>query len=179
MTIFEAAPEPGGVLRLAIPSYRLPAEVVERDIANVTALGVEIRTNTTVESLDALKQQGFDAVLLATGTHESMRLGVPGEELDGVTAALDFLRAVKLGEPVDLGGKRVAVIGGGNVAIDAARSALRLGAAPCAWSASSRATRCRRTSSRSRRRSTRASPSTTSWGVEGAARRRRGRPACS
>jgi len=129
VTIFEAAPEPGGALRLSIPSYRLPAEVVERDVANVTAVGVEIRTNTKVESIDELKQQGFDAVLLATGTHESMRLGVPGEELDGVTSALDFLRAVKLGEPVDLAGKHVVVVGGGNVAIDAARSVRRLGAA--------------------------------------------------
>jgi heterodisulfide reductase subunit A len=129
VTIFEAAPEPGGALRLSIPSYRLPAEVVERDVANVTAIGVEIRTNTKVESIDELKQQGFDAVLLATGTHESTRLGVPGEELDGVTSALDFLRAVKLGEPVDLAGKHVVVVGGGNVAIDAARSVRRLGAA--------------------------------------------------
>ncbi len=129
VTIFESAPEPGGALRLSIPSYRLPAEVVERDVANVTAVGVEIRTNTRVESIDELKRQSFDAVLLATGTHESMRLGVPGEELDGVTSALDFLRSVKLGEPVDLAGKHVVVVGGGNVAIDAARSVRRLGAA--------------------------------------------------
>ena len=129
VTIFEAAPEPGGALRLSIPSYRLPAEVVERDVANVTAIGVEIRTNTKVESIEDLKRQGFDAVLLATGTNESMRLGVTGEELGGVTSALDFLRAVKLGEPVDLAGKHVVVVGGGNVAIDAARSVRRLGAA--------------------------------------------------
>jgi heterodisulfide reductase subunit A2 len=127
--IFEAAPEPGGAMRLSIPSYRLPVEVVERDIANVTAIGVEIETNTRVESLDALRADGFDAVLVATGTPVSARLNVPGEELDGVVPALDFLSRMKLGNPDDVAGKRVVVIGGGNVAIDAARSALRLGAA--------------------------------------------------
>jgi heterodisulfide reductase subunit A2 len=127
--IFEAAPEPGGALRLAIPSYRLPAEVVERDIANVTAIGVEIETNARVDDLATLKDGGYDAVLLATGTPVSARLGVPGEELVGVLPALDFLRAVKLDAAPELAGKTVAVIGGGNVAIDAARSARRLGAA--------------------------------------------------
>ena len=127
--IFEAAPVPGGALRLAIPGYRLPAEVVERDVANVTAIGVELETNRRVEDLASLRDDGFDAVLLATGTPVSARLGVPGEELDGITGALDFLRAVKLDEAPDLAGKTVAVIGGGNVAIDAARSVRRLGAA--------------------------------------------------
>ncbi|MGH2935960.1 MAG: FAD-dependent oxidoreductase [Gaiellaceae bacterium] len=127
--IFEAAPEPGGAMRLSVPSYRLPVEIVERDIANVTAIGVEIETNARVESLDALRADGFDAVLLATGTPVSARLNVPGEELDSVVPALDFLSRMKLGNPDDVAGKRVVVIGGGNVAIDAARSALRLGAA--------------------------------------------------
>jgi len=126
--IFEAAPEPGGAMRLSIPSYRLPAEVVERDVANVTALGVEIETNARIDDLEALRRDGFDAVLLATGTPVPVSLGVPGEELDGVSPALDFLRGVKLGDAPDFSGKRVVVIGGGNVAIDAARSALRLGA---------------------------------------------------
>jgi heterodisulfide reductase subunit A len=127
--IFESAPEPGGALRLAIPSYRLPAEVVERDVANVTAAGVEIATNTRIDDLGALKRDGYDAVLVATGTPNAARLRVPGEELDGVSSALGFLRDVKLGGAPDLDGKVVAVIGGGNVAIDAARSARRLGAA--------------------------------------------------
>jgi heterodisulfide reductase subunit A2 len=127
--IFEAAPEPGGALRLAIPSYRLPAEVVERDIANVTAIGVEIETNARVDDLSALKAEGYDVVLLATGTPDSARLGVSGESLAGVIPALDFLRSIKLAAAPDLAGKTVAVIGGGNVAIDAARSARRLGAA--------------------------------------------------
>jgi heterodisulfide reductase subunit A2 len=127
--IFEAAPEPGGALRLAIPSYRLPAEVVERDIANVRAIGVELETSRRIDDPGALKAEGYDAVLLATGTPVSARLGVSGEELAGVLPALDFLRAVKLGDAPDFAGRTVAVIGGGNVAIDAARSARRLGAA--------------------------------------------------
>jgi|GEM_PF-81640 len=129
VTIFEAAPEPGGMLRLAIPEHRLPNAVVEQDVANVTALGVEIVTNTPVTNLDGLKAQGYDAILVATGTHRAFGLDVPGAGLPGVITALAFLRSVKLGEMVDLHGKRVVVIGGGNVAIDAARSARRLGAA--------------------------------------------------
>ncbi len=127
--IFEAAPEPGGALRLAIPSYRLPAEVVERDVANVTAHGVELETNARVDDLEQLRADGFDAVVVATGTPRAAALRVPGEELPGVRSALDFLRDIKLGAAPDLAGKTVAVIGGGNVAIDAARSARRLGAA--------------------------------------------------
>ena len=127
--IFEAAPEPGGALRLAIPSYRLPAEIVERDVANVTAIGVEIATNTRVEDLEGLRRDGYDAVLVATGTPKAAKLHVPGEQLDGVSSALAFLRAIKLGEPPNLSGKTVVVVGGGNVAIDTARSAQRLGVA--------------------------------------------------
>ncbi|HMJ79835.1 MAG TPA: FAD-dependent oxidoreductase, partial [Candidatus Dormibacteraeota bacterium] len=127
--IFEAAPVPGGFLRLAIPSYRLPPEVVEQDIDNVRALGVEIVTSTRVDDLDALKADGYEAVLVATGTHRSTSLGVPGEDRLGVLGGTDFLRQVKLGQPLDLAGKRVVVVGGGNVAMDAARTARRLGAA--------------------------------------------------
>jgi heterodisulfide reductase subunit A-like polyferredoxin len=127
--IFEAAPIPEGMLRLAIPDYRLPSAVVEQDIANVTALGVEIATITRVENLEDLKAQGYEAILLATGTPRAVDLQVPGGNLAGITSALAFLRAVKLGESVDLRGKTVTVVGGGNVAIDAARSARRLGAA--------------------------------------------------
>ncbi len=127
--IYEAAPEPGGFLRLAIPSYRLPVEVVERDIQNVRDLGVEIATSSPVRDLAALKSEGYDAVLVATGTPRSTGLGVPGEDRMGVLAATDFLRRIKLGETVDLAGKRVVVVGGGNVAMDASRVARRMGAA--------------------------------------------------
>jgi heterodisulfide reductase subunit A-like polyferredoxin len=127
--IFEAAHVAGGFLRLAIPGYRLPTEVVEQDIANVTALGVEISTGTPVLDLEDLRADGYDAVLLATGTPQSKPLGVPGEHLDGVLAGVDFLREVKAGHAPSLQGKRVVIIGGGNVAMDAARTVIRLGAA--------------------------------------------------
>jgi len=126
--IFEASDMPGGLLATAIPSYRLPPEVVARDIQNVTALGVEIETGTPVTDLAALRENGFDAVFLATGASVNLPLQVEGEDLDRVVLALDFLRDVKLGSPPSLAGKTVMVIGGGNVAMDSARSALALGA---------------------------------------------------
>lgn len=124
--IFEAAPEPGGFLRYAIPTYRLPQKIVEQDIRNVTSLGVEIVTNTAVADLEELKRQGFDAVLVATGTPSSTEMGIPGENLKGVRSGLDFLRDMRMGVNIDLTGKRVVIIGGGNVAMDAARTAKRL-----------------------------------------------------
>ncbi|HOW45267.1 MAG TPA: FAD-dependent oxidoreductase [Candidatus Aminicenantes bacterium] len=129
VTVFEADPEPGGMLRSSLPDYRLPKEVVDRDIRNVTALGVEIRVNAPVDSLAGLREQGFAAVLAAIGTPKPKKLLVPGEELEGVVSGIEFLAEVLCGQKLDLAGKRVAVIGGGNVAIDAARTALRLGAA--------------------------------------------------
>jgi heterodisulfide reductase subunit A len=127
--IFEAASVAGGFLRRAIPAYRLPAAVVDQDISNVTAAGVEIVTDSPVKDLAALHGQGYEAVLLATGTPHSTALGVPGEGSAGVLAGTDFLCSVKMGEDVDLAGRRVLVIGGGNVAMDTARTARRLGAA--------------------------------------------------
>jgi len=128
--VFESEAEPGGALRLGIPSYRLPVEVVEADIANLTGVGVEIATGARVEDLSKLRtEEGFDAVLVATGTPQAARLGVNGEDnLGGVQSALGFLRDIKLGAAPDFTGKVVTVIGGGNVAIDTARSARRLGA---------------------------------------------------
>jgi heterodisulfide reductase subunit A len=127
--IFEAAAEPGGFLRHAIPAYRLPQEVVDEDIRNVTALGVEIATNAPVMDLESLKADGYDAVLVATGTPLSTRLGISGEVGSGVLSGLDFLADVRLGAAPDLAGTRVVVVGGGNVAMDAARTARRLGTA--------------------------------------------------
>jgi heterodisulfide reductase subunit A-like polyferredoxin len=126
--ILEAEAEAGGFLRHALPAYRLPQEVVEQDISNVTALGVEILTSTRVQDLEGLKAEGYDAVLLATGTPQAISLGITGEDLNGVVTGLDFLRQVRIGQAPDLGGKRVVVVGGGNVAMDTARTARRLGA---------------------------------------------------
>jgi len=128
VTIFEAGPEAGGMLRHGIPPFRLPRDVVDRDIRNITALGVEIQTRSPVASLASLKAQGFDATFLALGTMEGQDLGIPGTDLPGVYESMDFLAAGNAGNSLDVRGKDVAVIGGGNVAIDSARVALRMGA---------------------------------------------------
>ncbi len=132
VTVFEAGAEAGGMLRHGIPPFRLPKAIVDRDIRNVTALGVEIRTLTPVHSLASLSEQGFDATFLALGTMEGQGNDTPGRELDGVMESMDLLEAGNAGRGIHLAGKRVAVIGGGNVAIDSARMALRLGAAQVA-----------------------------------------------
>ena len=129
VVIFEAAPEAGGMLRYGIPAYRLPRKVLDRDIKNVTALGVTILVNQPVASARSLLDRGFDAVFLSVGTRESQELGAPGEDLDGVMACMDFLTAANTGRLSSLKGQSVTVVGGGNSAIDPARLALRLGAA--------------------------------------------------
>ncbi len=127
VTVFEAAAKAGGMLRYGIPEYRLPKDIVDNDIRYVRELGVEIKTDTRITDLEDLLKQGYRAVFLATGAGVSQKMKVPGEDSRGVIHALDFLRQVNSGEKVELG-KSVAVIGGGNAAIDAARAALRLGA---------------------------------------------------
>ncbi len=128
VTVFEAAPEAGGMLRYGIPPFRLPKGILDRDIKNVTALGVEIRTGVRVDSATSLRAQGFDAVFLAVGTLEGQELDVPGRHLGGVVESMAILRAINGDGRLDLAGKQVAIIGGGNVAIDSARMALRMGA---------------------------------------------------
>ncbi len=127
VTVFEALPEAGGMMRVGIPDYRLPKDVLRKEIDEIKAVGVEIKTNTRVESLDDLTKQGYNAIYLAVGAHEGMKLGVEGEDTPGVIESATFLRESRLGRNVKVG-KRVAVVGGGNVAIDAARVSLRLGA---------------------------------------------------
>lgn len=130
VTVFEALPWAGGMLRVGIPDYRLPKKILEEEIlAAVKNLGVEIRTNICVGQdlpFERVFPSGYRAVFIATGSHKSRKLGIPGENLKGVFSGLEFLRRVNLGERLDLG-ERTVVIGGGNAAVDAARSALRMG----------------------------------------------------
>jgi heterodisulfide reductase subunit A len=127
VTVFEAAPQSGGLLRYGIPEYRLPKRVLENEISYIQELGVEIKTNTPVTNLEDIFNQGYEAIFLATGAWISQKMGIPREDAEGVIHALDFLNKASSGVKVALG-QRVAVIGGGNAAVDAARVAKRLGA---------------------------------------------------
>ncbi len=127
VTVFEAMPMAGGLMRYGIPEYRLPNKVLDNEINYVKELGVDIKTNSPVKDLGQLFDQGYKSIFLGTGAWVSQKMGIPGEDTTGVIHALGFLRQVTSGEKVSLG-NRVAVIGGGNAAIDAARVAKRLGA---------------------------------------------------
>jgi len=130
VTIFEKAQVLGGMLTLAIPSYRLPKKIVEAETKLLCDMGVTMKTNVEVgkdKTIAQLRKDGFSAFFIAIGAQESTRLGIEGEDLDGVYKGLDYLRALNLGKPIKLG-KKVAVIGGGNAAMDVVRSARRLGA---------------------------------------------------
>lgn len=127
VTVYEQFSKAGGMMRVGIPDYRLPPEVLDAEIEEITRAGVDIKLNTRIESVDSLFEQGYDAVFLGPGAHSGMPLGVEGDDLPGVYDGASFLRDANLGVKVDLG-EKVAVIGGGNVAIDSARVALRLGA---------------------------------------------------
>jgi NADPH-dependent glutamate synthase beta subunit-like oxidoreductase len=127
VTVFEALPQAGGMMRVGIPDYRLPPEVLDGEINEVLSAGIELRLNTRIEDLDALFEQGYQAVFLGVGAHRGMKPGIAGEDSPGVVDGASFLRDVSLGVKVEPG-DRVAVVGGGNVAIDSARTALRLGA---------------------------------------------------
>jgi len=128
VTIYEALPFAGGMAVVGIPKYRLPREVLQADIDSILDLGVEIKYNTRVGrdlTFNDLFQQGYKAICVAIGAHLSAKLQIPGVDLDGVLYAISFMNDVNLGKDVKLG-KKVLVIGGGNVAIDVARSARRL-----------------------------------------------------
>jgi heterodisulfide reductase subunit A-like polyferredoxin len=140
-TVFEALPAPGGMMRVGVPEYRLPYDLVQQEIDDILAEGVELRLNTRVEDAPGLLGQGYDAVFVAVGAHGGVKLPIPGNDLPQVLMATDFLRSVSLkskhtspeaaslADPLpELTGKRVLVLGGGNVAIDTAMSAVRLGA---------------------------------------------------
>jgi len=130
VTIFEALPVVGGMLAIGVPEYRLPKEVLQRDIDYMKGLGVEIKVNTTIgdgSSLDDLASQGYDATFIATGAHRGQKVSIPGADLNGVLVGTSFLRDINLGKEMKVGSK-VVVVGGGHVAVDCARSAWRLGA---------------------------------------------------
>ena len=128
-TIYEALPETGGMLRVGIPEHRLPMDILDQEIEVITKLGVEIKTDTPLGpdlTVDDLFDQGYKAIYLGIGAHKGIELGVPGEKAGGVRQGVDFLREVNLTGKADVG-ENVAIIGGGNVAIDVARCAVRLG----------------------------------------------------
>jgi heterodisulfide reductase subunit A-like polyferredoxin len=129
-TIYEAFSEPGGMLRVGIPEHRLPRNVLDGEIELITNLGVEIKTDSPIgqdPTVDDLFDQGYKAVYLAVGAHKGIELGIPGEKAGGVRQGVDFLREVNLTGKTEVG-KKIGIIGGGNVAIDVARCAVRLGA---------------------------------------------------
>lgn len=129
VTVFDADPAPGGMLRWAIPEFRLPVKVLEKELAVLTTLGIDIQCGTAIGqdmSIDELKRQ-FQAIVIATGCQKPLRLNMGDEDLPGVYHGLSFLRDVRSGKTPQVGDKTV-VIGAGNVAVDAAQTALRLGA---------------------------------------------------
>lgn len=129
VTVFESYSQPGGMLRTCIPTYRLPREILDADINCLRQMGIEIKTNTKVgknTTIDNLFKQGYKAVFIATGTHKTRKLNMEGEEYKGVYDALDFLNEANCGKRMKL--SKVAIVGGGNTAIDAARTAIHEGA---------------------------------------------------
>lgn len=126
VTVFEAAPQTGGLMRYGIPEFRLPNKVLDNEISYIHELGVEIKTNTTVKDLGSIFGKDYKAIFLGTGASSSQKMGIRNENASGVLHALDFLRQANSATKIKLG-DRVAVIGGGNAAIDAARVAKRMG----------------------------------------------------
>ncbi len=128
VTVLEALPVAGGMLRVGVPEYRLPSRIVNREVQEIIDLGVELRLNTKVEDLDDLFAEGFQAVLIAVGAHEGKRLPISGADHPEALTAVHYLRDVRLGNGPDLSDRKVLVLGGGNVAFDCARTAARSGA---------------------------------------------------
>jgi heterodisulfide reductase subunit A-like polyferredoxin len=128
VTIFEALPVSGGMMRVGIPPYRLPRDVLQQEIDAILGLpGVRLELNHPIRNINNLFEQGYRAIVLAIGAHAPQMIGIPGEDTEGVTQGVPFLRSVSLGEEVEIG-RRVLVVGGGNTAVDTARTALRIGA---------------------------------------------------
>ncbi len=128
VTIFEALPVAGGMLRVGVPEYRLPSWIINREIQEILDLGVELRLNTPVNNLDDVFAQGFSSALIAVGAHEGKKLPIPGADHPDVLINTIFLRDVRMNNAPDLKDRHVLVLGGGNIAMDCSRTALRLGA---------------------------------------------------
>ena len=129
VTVFEKHGVLGGMMRIGIPEYRLPTEVIDRDIQNILDYGIEVKLNSHIKDqsdIDAMFEEGFEAVFLSVGSHKSMRMGIEGEDSENALSGIGFLRNVRLGKKTSVK-ENVIVIGGGNVAMDCARTALRLG----------------------------------------------------
>ncbi len=129
VTVFEELPKLGGMTQVGIPEYRMPRQTVDTEVAQLKELGIEFITNHRVDDVEALLSDGYGAVFIAVGSHVGRKLRLPGAEHADVWINTDFLRRVALGETIDLTGRHVLVLGGGNVAIDVARTAVRCGAA--------------------------------------------------
>jgi NADPH-dependent glutamate synthase beta subunit-like oxidoreductase len=127
VTVFESLPLAGGMMRYGIPEYRLPTKVLEKEILDIEKMGIEIKANTCIESIDDLFDQGYEAILIAVGAHRGQKLSMPGTDNECVFMGTDFLRDINMGKEVHLGNK-IIVLGGGNVAFDCARVSRRLGA---------------------------------------------------
>ena len=132
VTVFEKLPVAGGMLRVSIPAYRLPKDVVQKEVDQICSLGVEVKVNQALGkdfTIDSLQKDGFKAIFVALGTHKALQLQIPGEkDFPQVLDCIAFLRDVNLDKKPDYAGKKVVVVGGGNAAIDSARTSLRLGA---------------------------------------------------
>ena len=128
ITIFEELDVLGGMLRWEVPDYRLPKNVLQKEINNILSLGINVQANTRIDNLDNLFAQGYNAIFIGVGAPTAKELGIPGEDLAGVYPGEDFLKDVNLDKPVDFTDQRVVIVGGGNTALDSARTALRLGA---------------------------------------------------
>ncbi len=163
VTVFEKLPVLGGMLTVGIPDYRLPRETIDAEIDNIRGMGVNFKTGVTFGqdiTIEDLEDQGYQATFLSTGLHLSRRLGIEGEDLDGVVGGVDMLRQAGLKEDIKVG-ERVVVIGGGNVAIDVLEQLFVWEPRKWKWSAWKLDTKCLRQTWKSMRRSRKASPFTT------------------
>ncbi len=127
VTVYEALPVAGGMLRVGVPEYRLPSEIVDREVQDIIDLGVDLKLNHRIDNIDDIFDSGYNAVLIAVGAHEGVRPPIPGSNLESVLVSTGFLRDVRIGQSPKIG-NRVVVIGAGDVAMDVARTALRLNA---------------------------------------------------